>query len=178
MPADSQLACLLRQLDTASRLARYHLDSLGNDECLWRPVANGLHVHQEADGTWRADWPEHEGYDLGPPSIAWLTWHIGFWWSMAIDHSFGQGSLTRGRVTWPGSADSARNWIYALETQWRSHITPLAAADLQSASRTRWPFRERPFADVIAWVNVELTKNAAEIGYARFLYAAGRQLKA
>ncbi|HMH81922.1 MAG TPA: hypothetical protein VK531_03565 [Gemmatimonadales bacterium] len=30
----------------------------------------------------------------------------------------------------------------------------------------------RPFGDVIAWVNVELTKNAAEIGYARFLYAA------
>jgi hypothetical protein len=29
----------------------------------------------------------------------------------------------------------------------------------------------RPFADVIAWVSVELTKNAAEIGYARFLYA-------
>ena len=25
--------------------------------------------------------------------------------------------------------------------------------------------------DVVAWVNVELTKNAAEIGYARFLYA-------
>ncbi len=25
--------------------------------------------------------------------------------------------------------------------------------------------------DVVAWVNVELTKTAAEIGYARFLYA-------
>jgi len=25
--------------------------------------------------------------------------------------------------------------------------------------------------DVVAWVNVELTKNAAEIGYARFLHA-------
>lgn len=25
-----------------------------------------------------------------------------------------------------------------------------------------------------AWVNVELTKNAAEIGYARFLYAVRR----
>jgi len=25
---------------------------------------------------------------------------------------------------------------------------------------------------VAAWVNVELTKDAAEIGYARFLYAA------
>jgi hypothetical protein len=32
-------------------------------------------------------------------------------------------------------------------------------------------FQDRPFGDVIAWVNVELTKNAAEIGYARFLYA-------
>ena len=37
--------------------------------------------------------------------------------------------------------------------------------------RTRWLFRDRPFGDVVAWVNVELTKNAAEIGYARFLYA-------
>jgi hypothetical protein len=169
---DSALALLLRQLDTASRLARYHLDSLGNDECLWRPAPNGLHVHQHAAGVWRADWPEHEGYELGPPSIAWLTWHMGFWWSMAIDHAFGQGSLTREQVTWPGSAQSAREWIYTLETQWRSHITPLTAADLQLATRTRWPFRDRPFADVIAWANVELTKNAAEIGYARFLYAA------
>lgn len=35
----------------------------------------------------------------------------------------------------------------------------------------RRPFRDRPFGDVVAWVNVELTKNASEIGYARFLYA-------
>jgi NADPH-dependent 2,4-dienoyl-CoA reductase/sulfur reductase-like enzyme len=33
--------------------------------------------------------------------------------------------------------------------------------------------RNTPFGDVVAWVNVELTKNAAEIGYARFLYAVG-----
>jgi hypothetical protein len=43
--------------------------------------------------------------------------------------------------------------------------------DLRSTQRTRWPFQDRPFGDVIAWVNVEFTKNAAEIGYARFLYA-------
>jgi hypothetical protein len=29
----------------------------------------------------------------------------------------------------------------------------------------------RCFADVIAWLNAELLKNGAEIGYARFLYA-------
>jgi hypothetical protein len=33
---------------------------------------------------------------------------------------------------------------------------------------------DRPFGDVLAWVNLELTKNAAEIGYARFLYAVRR----
>ena len=43
--------------------------------------------------------------------------------------------------------------------------------DLRSAQRTRWPFQNRPFGDVVAWVNVELMKNTAEIGYARFLYA-------
>lgn len=172
MNSDPTLACLLRQLDTACRLNRYHLDSLGTDECLWRPAPKGLHVQLGDDGQWRADWPESESYDLGPPSIGWITWHIGFWWSMVIDHSFGAGTLAREQVMWPGSAETAREWIYALETKWRAHVEPLSALDLQSSGRTRWPFRDRPFGDVVAWVNVELMKNAAEVGYARFLYAA------
>jgi hypothetical protein len=170
IPAIS-LDCLLRQLDTATRLAHYHLDGLGTDECLWRPAPRGLHVNQGMDGTWRADWPEHEGYDLGPPSIAWVTWHIGFWWSMVIDHSFGTGALAREHVTWPGTADGTRAWLYGLEGRWRSQLLELTPDDLRNSERTRWPFRDRPFADVVAWVNLELMKNAAEIGYARFLYA-------
>ena len=82
---------LLRQFDTAWKLMSYHLDGLTTDECLWRPARKGLHVAQGADGVWRADWPEHEGYDLGPPSIAWITWHVGFWWSMALDHFVRRG---------------------------------------------------------------------------------------
>lgn len=172
------LACLLRQLDTASRLLRHHLDGLGTDECLWRPAAAGLHVHQGADGLWRADWPGHEGYELGPASIAWLSWHIGFWWSMALDQHFGAATLTREQVYWPGSAESAREWIYGLEAQWRTNVVVLAAGGLQAPDRARWPFSDRPFIDVIAWVNLELTKNAAELGYARFLYAARRPFRA
>jgi len=34
-----------------------------------------------------------------------------------------------------------------------------------------WRRRFLVGADVIAWVNIDLTKNASEIGYARFLYA-------
>jgi hypothetical protein len=89
---------------------------------------------------------------------------------MALDHSFGEATLTRERVTWPGTADGVRARIAELEHRWRGALATIGDDDLRSATRTRWPFRDRPFGDVVAWVNVELTKNAAEIGYARFLY--------
>ncbi|CAN97209.1 hypothetical protein predicted by Glimmer/Critica [Sorangium cellulosum So ce56] len=163
--------CLLRQFEIAWQLTSFHLDGLSTEECLWRPADQGLHVRQTPDGQWRADWPEHEGYDLGPPSIAWLTWHLGFWWSMVLDHAFGDGALARENVTWPGNADDVRAWLGRLQGQWRAALEQATDDDLRSTRRTRWPFQDRPFGDVVAWANVELTKNAAEIGYARFLYA-------
>ena len=169
--AGQALGYLIRQFETAWKLTSFHLEGLTTEECLWRPAHSGLHVHQLPNGAWRADWPEHEGYDVGPPSIAWLTWHIGFWWSMALNHSFGDRTLSREDVTWPGSADAVREWLGQLHGQWQKALEQISDEDLQSTQRTRWPFQNRPFGDVVAWVNVELAKNAAEIGYARFLYA-------
>ncbi|HEX5387106.1 MAG TPA: DinB family protein [Gemmatimonadales bacterium] len=166
---------LRRQFDTAWKLASFHLDGLTTQECLWRPAARGLHVRQTSDGSWRADWPEREGYDIGPPSIAWVTWHMGFWWSMVLDHSFGEGTLAREDVPWPGTGEGVRGKLGGLKERWRVVLDRITAEDLQSTRRTRWPFQDRPFGDVVAWVNVELTKNAAELGYARFLYAASAQ---
>lgn len=119
-----------------------------------------------------ADWPEREEYDIGPASIGWVTWHVGFWWSMLLDHSFGAGALERADVYWPGDAEAVRVWIGDLEVKWLGHLAELCEDDLQSAALTRWPFKGRPFYDVIAWATLELTKNAAEIGYGRFLFAA------
>jgi hypothetical protein len=130
-----------------------------------------LHVHQVDDGSWRADWPDRESCDIGPPSIAWLTWHLDFWWSMVLNHSFGDCSLSRENVMWPGNADEVRAGLGRLHEQWQAVLEQTTQDDLRSTGRTRWPFQGRPFGDVVAWVNVELTKNAAEIGYARFLYA-------
>lgn len=163
---------LVRQFSIAWKLASYHLDGLSTTECLWRPAERGLHVHRGQDGRLYGDWPDHEGYDIGPPSIAWITWHIGFWWSMVLDHSFGAGTLSREGVTWPEDADTVRASLGMLQVKWRDMLGRLTDADLQSPMNTRWPLKERPFADVVAWVNIELAKNAAEIGYARFLYAA------
>ncbi|HEX9483638.1 MAG TPA: DinB family protein, partial [Gemmatimonadaceae bacterium] len=117
--ADAPPSYLTRQLETAWKLASYHLDGLTTEECVWRPARAGLHVQQLPDGTWHADWPTHEGYDIGPPSIAWLTWHICFWWSMALDHSFGSGALAREDVPWPGSASDVRKEIDRLKTAWQ-----------------------------------------------------------
>jgi len=167
---DQSRDTLLGQLEISWALATYHLEGLGTDECLWRPAPKGLHVHVTGDGRWVADWPEREGYDIGPPSIAWITWHIGFWWSMVHDHSFGRAVLRREDVTWPGDAAEMRAWLGRLHDEWRARIESLHDDDLRSSARTRWPIQDRPFGDVVAWANVELMKNAAEIGYARFLH--------
>lgn len=162
---------LLRQLDTAWSLTSYHLDGLTTEECLWRPAPTSLHVHLQRDGVWTADWPERESYDIGPASIGWTTWHIAFWWSMALDHSSGEQVLTRDRVLWPGTADGVRDQLGYMHRSWRKIVGAMDDAALASPERTRWPFAERPFADVVAWANLELMKNAAEIGSMRFLYA-------
>ena len=79
-------ALLLRQHEIAWKLTTCHLDGLSLAECLWRPSTKGLHVSVVDNGCWRGEWPEHEGYELGPPSMAWLLWHMVYWWSMVLDH--------------------------------------------------------------------------------------------
>ena len=169
------LAPLERQFSIGWKLARYHLDGLTDDECMWRPSIAGPHVHAEGNG-WRADWPNDDAYAAAPPSIAWLTWHIGFWWSMVLDHSFGEGTLRREDVQWPGTADAVRQWLSALQCEWRGRLDALGDEQLMASELTRWPFEDRPFLDLVAWVTVELTKNVAEIGYVRLLYASSSML--
>ena len=167
---------LTKQLEMAWQLTAYHLGTLTTDECLWRPASVGLHVHRQPDGSWKADWPDHEGYDLGPSSIAWMTWHLGFWWSMALDHNFGPGTLKREDVRWPGDVESLRSWIEDLKTRWSDKLAASTDADLAQAKPVRWPFQDRPLGELFAWANTELTKSAAEIGYARFLHGSNLKL--
>lgn len=173
MPS-STATLLLHQLDISWQLLSYHLDGLTTEACLWQPADRGLTVLQDDTGRWTAQWPETEAYEAGPPDIAWLTWHIGFWWSMVLDHSFGAGTLAKEAVSWPGTAEGVRAWLSALHNDWTTRLAGLSEADLQSDRLSRWPLEGRPFAEIAVWVNLELMKNAAEIGYARFLYACRR----
>lgn len=158
------------QFQMAWQLLDMHLTGLEDEEFHWRPGSKGLHVHHD-NGIWRADWPESENYDLGPPSVAWLTWHITYWWSMALDHSFGSGTLAREEILSSGGIQETRGRINGLQSEWNREVSALTDEEFLSSERTRWPFAERPFHELAAWLNVELMKNAAEIGYCRFLYA-------
>ena len=158
------------QLRMAWALLGLHLTGLSDEECLWRPAERGLHVFHDS-GIWRAEWPETEAYEAGPPSIAWLTWHIGYWWSTALSHSFGDGDVRREDVLWPGSAEATRVWLTGLHDSWVEALATLSDEELMSSERTKWPLTGKPFHQLGAWLNLELMKNAAEIGYCRFLYA-------
>lgn len=158
------------QFQISWQLLDLHLSGLEDEEYLWRPAAKGLHVFKGAGG-WLADWPESETHDIGPPSIAWLTWHITYWWTMVLDYSFGHGTLTRADVGCLGNIHETRERIARLRDEWEAAVAELSDEAFLSSNRTKWPFADRPFHELAAWLNLELMKNAAEIGYCRFLYA-------
>lgn len=164
-PRGSAGALLSSQFQMAWALASHHLEGLTTEECLWRPAPRGLHLDSNGVG----EWPAHEGYDLGPPSIAWITWHMCFWWRKALEHLRGQTSLAFSSVTWPGTATLVRAELMSLCDEWRT--TVLARGDLGAPQPASWPLLDASGAEIAAWLNLELMKNAAEIGLVRFLYA-------
>ncbi|MCL2137205.1 MAG: DinB family protein [Coriobacteriia bacterium] len=167
---DSMRSTIKSQFELSWSLLEYHLDALDDDECFWKPSPKGLYVEMK-HGAWSVDWPESEGYEIGPPNIAWLTWHIMFWWSMVFDHSFGNGTLKREDVLWLGTINDVREAIYQFHRDWLDKLGSLSDEEFASTERTKWPLEQKPFYELAAWLNVELMKNAAEIGYCRFLYA-------
>lgn len=170
----SRVDLLLRQLDIAWALLEYHLDGLDDEVCLWQPAPHCWTVRPDGRGRWTADW-QVPGPDPVPAvTIGWLTWHIGFWWTATLGHCFGSGAPEREEITWPGSLAAAAAWLRGLKDRWRSHLSGLTDADLDSTDRTAslpWGGGQT-LADVAGWVNVELTKNVAEIGLLHTLHGA------
>ncbi|AIA07798.1 DinB family protein [Streptomyces noursei] len=167
---------LLRwQFDLTWSLFEYHLARLEPDDFLWEPAANCWTIRQADDGTWAPDWAENEPDPIPGPSIGWLSWHIGWWWSVAIDHAHGRAPRERSAITWPGAGKSAVEWLRGLREQWLEALSRLTSADLNSTAA--FPGQNDPrhtVAHMVAWVNAELMKNAAEIGQLRLQRTADR----
>jgi hypothetical protein len=154
----------------------YHVDDLCDEETLWCKKQEGLQIRNDA-GQWKADWPESEEYKIGPPSIAWTLWHIMYWWKTVMNTSFGNGTLQKEDVIWPGSVEKAITEITELHDEWIQHISHMNEEELNSEKLCKWPFADQSFYSLALWLNVELMKNVAEIGSARFLYAVSTKDK-
>lgn len=161
---------LLTQLEVAWALLDYHLTPLTEEDLHWVPASVHWTVRRHG-GEWRPDFADVEPDPVPVPTAAWLTWHIGWWWGTALSHLRGQQPRPREDVLWPGDADLTRELISGLHQDWRESLSATDA--LAEPTHFPWPVEAgHTKADMAAWVNVELTKNASELGQLRLLRAA------
>ncbi|MDL4775101.1 MULTISPECIES: DinB family protein [Thermomonosporaceae] len=164
---------LLRwQFDLTWSLFEYHLERLEPDDLLWEPAPLCWTMRPDAAGTWTPDWAETEPDPVPVPTIAWVSWHIGWWWSVTIDHALGRPPRDRAEIAWPGERETA-GWLRGLRDDWLAVLDGLTDADLDATAT--FPSRDDPeytVAHMIGWVNSELMKNVAEIGQLRLVRVA------
>lgn len=165
---------LLRwQFDLTWSLLELHLEQLTPADFLWEPAARCWTVRSDVDGVWVPDWREPEPEPAPIPTIGWVSWHIGWWWTVTMDHAQGRSPRDRSEIGWPGEGSATIGWLRGLRTDWLAVVDRLTEADLDATAPFPWPSNpERTVAHMVGWVNSELMKNTAEIGQLRLLRAA------
>lgn len=162
---------LQRQFELAWALAELHLSALTDDDFLWEPTDPVWTMHRDASVRWYPDWAETEPDPIPVPTIGWISWHIIYWWTAALDELAGRRARPPSESIWPGPADSVRA-IRTLCERWRQMLGALSPADLDAPCAFPWgPGAGRSVADTVLWLNVELTKNGSEIGLLRMMRA-------
>ena len=130
------------------------IDQIDLELALWEPSTHVCTVHQAGDG-WSADWPDEDKGPLPDATIAWLLWHIEWWWTDTIAMVNGQPGVSPSAYRWSGGAGG----LVAAKQAWDQIVSD---ADLDAL--VAWHMAEPQSVWFIAsWVNVELTKNLAEI---------------
>jgi hypothetical protein len=140
---------------------------------LWEPAPQCWSVRRSPDGAWHADWADKEPNPPPALSIAWVAWHLIWWWSGLLAAMQGGKPLPHDQMPWPGSAEATVQRLRELSAQWGRALSALSENDLERPLTYPWP-EPRPLKFALAWANSELMKNVAEIGYARLLYGATR----
>ncbi|PWG11677.1 damage-inducible protein DinB [Streptomyces sp. V2] len=167
---------LLRwQTDLTWSLFTYHLDLLRPDDHLWEPADTCWTLHPDGAGGWTPDWAETEPDPVPVPTVAWVSWHLGWWLGTTTDHALGRTPRKREDVAWPGPGGPAVTWLRGLYEEWTAAVATLTDADLDRPSAYPWPEDAGlTLAHQLAWVNAELMKNVAEIGQLRLIRAVSR----
>lgn len=171
-----RLEVLRGQFDLTWALAQHHLARVSTASLLWEPVPSCWTVRADATGFWRPDWEVPEPDPVPPPTAAWITWHWGWWWTVATAHLEGGTPPDREDVGWPGDAAGTAAWLAGLHARWVTLLGRLDEPALDAPAAFPWPSEAgRTTADLLAWANVEMMKNVAELGQLTMLHAAARR---
>ncbi|MEW2453811.1 DinB family protein [Streptomyces albus] len=165
---------LLRtQFDLTWSLFEHHLERLAPGDLLWEPGPYCWTVRPGPDGTWVPDFAETEPDPVPVPTMGWVSWHLGWWWSVTLDHLRGRPPRDRSEVVFPGDEAATAAWLRGLRTEWLSALEGLSEAEWEATAPFPWDNDpEHTVAHMVAWVNAELMKNVAEFGQLRLLRAA------
>ncbi|MEU5841583.1 DinB family protein [Rhodococcus sp. NPDC047139] len=146
---------LLKQLDLIWLFAEQHvLPRIDTTSLHWEPSPNCVAVREIA-GRFVADWPD-ENTDVFPETtVAWLLWHIEWWWSNTIAVCRGGNAVGPDVYEWSGTVGG----IGELRVQW---VDILETTELEKTIVGLMP-DEAPLWEIAGWVNFELTKNVSEI---------------
>jgi hypothetical protein len=89
---------------------------------------------------------------------------------MTLNHSFGDQTLKGEQITWPGDAESLKLQLNGLKDEWLETMQRLDPRELAATKKSWGPVQGKTLSAIVGWVNMELMKNAAELGYVRYLY--------
>lgn len=151
---------------------RPRLAGLTDDEYFWEPVPGCWSIRPGRGGKFRGDW----GWPAPDPppftTIAWRLAHIagpvlGF---RASTH-FGDGSLTKKTMVWPGTAAEALDFLDRSYAVWRAGVHALDDAALaRPIGKAEGHFAKYPMAALILHINREVLHHGAEVALLRDLY--------
>lgn len=161
------------QLDVSSMLLDHHLVGLTAEDLSWVPARTHWTMRRDESGSWEPDFAEVEPDPVPVPTIAWLSWHLIWWWSGTLADVRGGPAPGRAETGWQPDPDWIRNKLAELRTAWSAVLTDLPEARLTEPSAYPWPADAgRTRLDQLAWVTVEHTKNVAELGQLMMLRRA------
>jgi hypothetical protein len=168
----TQLQTLQWQFQLSWRLfAEVYLPTLTDEACLWEPAPDSWTVRLCSDGKWHPDWVVPEPDPAPPVTIAWLSWHMLWWWSGMLAAIHHEKPPNHNEITWPGSAAAVTQRLETLATQWSEELARLCDEDLEKPLAYPWS-EPRPLRVALAWTNSELMKNVAEIGILYHIFGA------
>ncbi|WP_152363052.1 DinB family protein [Microlunatus speluncae] len=161
------------QLEVTSMLLDHHLAGLSAEDLFWAPAPIHWTMHADGSGGWQPDWADTEPDPVPVPTVAWLSWHLQWWWSSTLADVQGRPAPAHSDVDWQPDPDRIRTALAALRTAWSEVLTTTSDADLDVPSGYPWPADAgRSRRDQFAWVTIEHTKNVAELGQLMMLRRA------